>query len=100
VKGRPLLLPWNGRPMPWARYRLIVAAGRWRTWRLRHPLRKSPLQRDFESGDPARLARVHAAARQILAQLADEYRACARCGDQVRTLSSRDWCDGCEAEEV
>jgi len=25
-------------------------------------------------------------------------RACANCGDVVATLSSRDWCDGCEAE--
>lgn len=25
-------------------------------------------------------------------------RECAKCGDSVLTLSSRDWCDGCEAE--
>lgn len=25
-------------------------------------------------------------------------RECANCGDAVQTLSSRDWCDGCEAE--
>lgn len=27
-------------------------------------------------------------------------RPCAKCGDEVLTLSSRDWCDGCEAEEA
>lgn len=25
-------------------------------------------------------------------------RECANCGDEVLTLSSRDWCDGCELE--
>lgn len=30
----------------------------------------------------------------------DELRECAQCGDSVAVgLSSRDWCDGCEAEE-
>jgi len=28
----------------------------------------------------------------------DEDRCCAQCGDSVDFLSSRDWCDGCEAE--
>lgn len=27
----------------------------------------------------------------------DDERECANCGDTVQTLSSRDWCDGCEA---
>lgn len=27
-----------------------------------------------------------------------DYRECSRCGDDVLTLSSRDWCDGCEEE--
>lgn len=26
-------------------------------------------------------------------------RECRNCGDLVSTLSSRDWCDGCELEE-
>lgn len=38
---------------------------------------------------------------QALAAAADEERderECANCGDEVLILSSRDWCDGCEAE--
>jgi hypothetical protein len=27
-------------------------------------------------------------------------RACAKCGDEVLILSSRDWCDGCEMEDA
>lgn len=30
----------------------------------------------------------------------DETRACALCGDEVLILSSRDWCDGCEATVI
>lgn len=29
----------------------------------------------------------------------DEYRPCDECGDDVRTLSSRDRCDACELED-
>lgn len=28
----------------------------------------------------------------------DDYRECSNCGDDVRYLSTRDWCDGCEEE--
>lgn len=28
----------------------------------------------------------------------EDDRQCAQCGDRVSTLSSRDWCDGCEAD--
>lgn len=30
----------------------------------------------------------------------EESRACAQCGDEVLILSSRDWCDGCEATAI
>ncbi|WP_293003775.1 hypothetical protein [Mycobacterium sp.] len=49
--------------------------------------------------------RLHAHAHRQLDGLADfehgdETRSCALCGDQVLILSSRDWCDGCEATAI
>lgn len=35
--------------------------------------------------------------RELDDQVEYDTRACAQCGDQVLTLSSRDWCDACEA---
>lgn len=49
--------------------------------------------------------RLHAYAHRQLDGLADvdhgdETRSCALCGDDVLILSSRDWCDGCEATVI
>lgn len=30
----------------------------------------------------------------------DDLRECERCGDEVESLSTRDWCDGCESLEI
>lgn len=43
------------------------------------------------------LAIVQNAEREL--GVSDE-RECARCGDEVGYLSTRDWCDGCEALEI
>jgi hypothetical protein len=48
--------------------RRVLTGGAWLRWRTRHG-RKSPLQRDFESGDPARVAAVEQFAREILADI-------------------------------
>lgn len=45
--------------------------------------------------------RLHAYVhRQLDVPVDDETRACAMCGDEVLVLSSRDWCDGCEATVI
>jgi hypothetical protein len=49
--------------------------------------------------------RLHAHAHrrldgQLDVPVEDETRACALCGDEVLILSSRDWCDGCEATVI
>lgn len=38
----------------------------------------------------------------VAVELADEddERECVQCGDNPHTLSSRDWCDGCEEEDA
>ncbi|AGB27374.1 hypothetical protein Mycsm_07282 (plasmid) [Mycobacterium sp. JS623] len=44
---------------------------------------------------------VHAYAHWELDDLIEyDTRPCALCGDQVRALSSRDWCDACEATVI
>lgn len=44
---------------------------------------------------------LHAYTHRELDELVDyDTRACAACGDQVLTLSSRDWCDACEAVTI
>lgn len=50
------------------RRRYLIMQGAWIRYRLRHR-RKSELQRDWESGDPARVARVQALADRIVAEL-------------------------------
>jgi hypothetical protein len=51
--------------------RRLLAENAWLRWRLRHD-RKSELQRDWESGDPARIARVEAVAARICDEIAKE----------------------------
>jgi hypothetical protein len=63
--------------MPNSRARLTSWLAPGMTWRqrlarLRLSLRTSPLQRDWESGDPARVARVGVVAAQVLEELARE----------------------------
>jgi hypothetical protein len=41
--------------------------------------------------------KLHAYTHRELDDTVRDERACANCGDQVLTLSSRDWCDACEA---
>lgn len=44
---------------------------------------------------------LHAYAHRELDGLVEyDTRPCAQCGDQVLTLSSRDWCDACEAVTI
>jgi hypothetical protein len=51
--------------------RRLLLENAWFRWCLRHG-RKSELQRDWESGDPARVARVEAVAAQIRDEIAKE----------------------------
>jgi hypothetical protein len=49
----------------------MIADTAWLRWRHRHR-RKSALQRDWESGDPVRIARVEKIAAAIRAEMAAE----------------------------
>jgi hypothetical protein len=64
---RPWLIRRPGRPMPWWRFRALVAANYWHRFQLRHLTPKSELQRAFEAGDPG--GRVQAAADRVIAEL-------------------------------
>ncbi len=73
----------------WGRRRWLLCETAWLRWRMRLR-RKSDLQRDWESGDPARVARVEELAAKIRAEIeADED------GKGVNAVSYEfrpDWC--------
>ncbi len=53
----------------WRRW--TIASNAWIRWRIRHR-RKSALQRDWESGDPVRMARVREIGARIRAEIAEQ----------------------------
>lgn len=52
------------------RRRWMLTQNAWLRWKIRH-WRRSQLQRDWESGDPERMARVEAVAARIREELGD-----------------------------
>jgi hypothetical protein len=80
----------------WLRRRYLLAESALLVFRIRHG-RKSQLQRDWESGDPARVARVEEVAARIREELGSDCRrpcGCTASGERDDD-GTPGWCDSC-----